>query len=578
MVASLSASLLSGLLAWAPPDPAPVQPSDQPNGQPEGPAAPPEGPVYDPNADSAQLRAQAFGDTSAELPYAIEPLQLSEVLEIALEENLDLQNRVIAVEVSEAQILAASGAFDVVITANLSASIQRSKPRGSAFVFSTGSRSISGGFGVARPLETGGRIALDINVSRTLTDQPISFFQPDLGSATLAQYQIRPTLTFQHPLLRGMGVKVNRAAIDRAKLARSNAEADELVAAQNLVRDLISAYWDVLAAERDLQNKRQSVELAREQLTRTEAQVRAGRLAAVESKAVEQSLAQRETDVLLAENTLLDVSLRLRTLMGQDFAGREVLGVSPATDPVESIQPEPIDVQAEIDRALAANPAVRQLEIALSSKRIDEIEAANSRLPQLDFTGTFAPQGRSVDTQPNAQTGEPGSTGSWGEAFRNFGTSDVARDGLFAEYTVTGALDLSWSVQNRAAKGNHQRVLAELRQAETNLKSVRQNTATQVISAGNKLRSAAKQIELARISIELAEQNLAAEQARFDVGRSTNYDVLFRIDELLNAQTTLLRAGLDYLRARAELQALTGEILPAYGLDLPSGAAAPSAG
>ena len=71
---------------------------------------------------------------------------------------------------------------------------------------------------------------------------------------------------------------------------------------------------------------------------------------------------------------------------------------------------------------------------------------------------------------------------------------------------------------------------------------------------------------------------LAAEQARFDVGRSTNYDVLFRIDELLTAQTTLLRAGLDYLRAKAELQALTGEILPAYGLDLPSGAAAPSDG
>ena len=46
--------------------------------------------------------------------------------------------------------------------------------------------------------------------------------------------------------------------------------------------------------------------------------------------------------------------------------------------------------------------------------------------------------------------------------------------------------------------------------------------------------------------------------------------LLFRIDELLNAQTTHLRAGLDYLRARAELQALTGEILPAYGLDLPS--------
>jgi outer membrane protein len=569
---SLSALLviaaLVGPLAWAPPaEPrAPAQPESAAEEPPR-----PEGPVYDPSAGSGALRQQAFGDLD-DLPYATEPMMLSDVLQIALDENIDMQNLLVGVEISEAQVLAATGAFDVVITAGLSVSASRTPPRGSAFIFATAARSITGYAGVSRPLETGGQISLDINVSRTITEQPLSFQNPGLGSAPLADYRIRPTLTFQHPLLRGMGLKVNRAAIDRARLARSNAEADQLVLAQNVIRDLVGAYWDVLAAQRDLENRRQSVELAKEQLTRTEAQVRAGRLAAVESKAVEQSLAQRETDVLLAENLLLDTSLRLRTLMGQEFAGREVLGVEPLTDPIELLRPEPVDMQAAIDRALAANPAVRQLEIALASRRIDEIEAANARLPQLDFTGTFSPQGRSVDFLPNAATGQPGATGSWGEAFRNFGTTNVAEDGLFADYTITGALDFSWSVQNRTAKGNHQRVLAELRQAELNLKAVRQSTATQVISATNGMRSAAKQIELAQLSIELAEQNLAAEQARFDVGRSTNYDVLFRIDELLNAQTTLLRAGLDYLRAKAELQAVTGEILPAYGLDLPSAA------
>jgi outer membrane protein TolC len=557
---SLSALLVIGQLAWAPPvqpDPPPPQPA--PTVPPPAPA-----PTYDPNADPG------------ELPYATEQLQLSEVLQIAIDENIELQNRVVAIEINEAQVLAASGAFDVVITAGVDVSAAKTAPRGSAFVFNTGQRFVTANFGVARPLETGGRIALDISVGRTLTDQPLNIANAAAsGSSTLAQYQIRPSLTFTHPLLKGMGIKVNRANIERAKLARSSAEADELVYAQNLVRDIISAYWDVLAAQRDLVNKRQSVELAKEQLARTEAQVRAGRLAAVESKAVEQSVAQRETDVLLAENFLLDASLALRTLMGQEFAGREILGIEPTTDPVESIRPEPVDMQAEIERALAANPAVRQLEIALASRRIDEIVAANQRLPQLDFTGSFAPLGRSVDKRPDAGSGDPGTRGSWGEAFRNFGNTNLS-DGLFAEYTITGALDLTWSVQNRTAKGNHQRVLAEIRQAELNLKGVRQTTATQVISASNKMRSAAKQIELAQVSIELAQQNLAAEQARFDVGRSTNYDVLFRIDELLTAQTTLLRAGLDYLRAKAELQALTGEILPAYGLDLPSGATVPA--
>jgi outer membrane protein TolC len=561
VLGSISALIVSGLLSWAPP------PTDPPAAGPATGPAPSEPPLEGPRPDPSADPAQAFRD-EGELPYSSEQLQLSQVLQVAIDENIDLRSKLVAVEISEAQILAASGAFDVTITAGLAASKVVNAPRGSAFIFSTGTRTVSGYMGVSRKLETGGRLTLNIDVARTLTDQPLSPFNPSLGSATLAGYRIQPTLTFQHPLLRGMGVRVNRTAIDRARLARSTTEADQLVTAQNLVRDLIGSYWDVLAAQRDLENKRQSVQLAQEQLTRTEAQVRAGRLAAVEAKAVEQSLMQRETDVLLAENLLLETSLRLRALMGQEFAGREVLGVQATTNPIDTIVPEPVDMDAAIKKALSANPAVRQLEVALASRRIDELELANQRLPQLDFTGTFAPQGRSVDRLPNTSTGAPGEAGSWGQAFRNFGTTDVAANGLFAEYTVSGALDLTWSVQNRTARGNHQRVLAELEQAELNLKSIRQNTATQVIIASNRLRSAAKQMELARLSIELAEQNLAAEQARFEVGRSTNYDVLFRIDELLKAQTTHLRAGLEYLRAKAELQALTGEILPAYGLDL----------
>src|SRR5690349_19012391 len=200
-----------------PTDPPPVGPVDT------MPAVPPieapiEGPPYDPNADPATLRAQAFTDDVAPLPYLSEPLQLSEVLEQALEENITLSTKLVAIEISEANILAAAGAFDVSITAGLSVSKQVSKPRGSAFIFATGARSISTYFGVARKLETGGRLSLRLDVQRTLTDQPLNIQNPSLGSATLAQYRIQPTLTFQHPLLKGMGVKVNRAAIDRARL------------------------------------------------------------------------------------------------------------------------------------------------------------------------------------------------------------------------------------------------------------------------------------------------------------------------------------------------------------------------
>lgn len=540
-----------------PPDPAP------PPAAAEGPAAPP----ADTGPEPAVAETGFSGDYEA--PFAMEDLQLSDTLSTALEQNLDLRGRVVDVDIAEANILASLGVFDVIITSGVAASLQESTPRGSAFIFSTGSRTLSGYFGISRGLETGGRVDLRFDVARTVTDQPVSFFDPSLGSNALASYSITPRLTLTHPLLRGMGIKVNRANIDRARIATSQSEALELDAAQNMVRDLVSAYWDVLFAKRDLQNKRQTVELQQQQLDRTKAQVAAGRLSPVDVKAVEQALATSESAVLVSENALLDASLTLRTLMGQGFADREVLGVMPSTDP-QLIKPEPVDFDTEIDKALKTNPQIRQLELALASKRIDEIEAANQRLPQLDFTGSFTPLGRSVDTAADPQTGEPAQKGSWSEAFRNFFNEDVGRDGVWAEWTVSGQLDLTWDVQNRGAKGTHQRVEAELRRAEINLEQIRQTIATSVIRSANGLRTAGKRMEVSAISVELAEQNLEAEQARFSVGRSTNYDVNFRIDELTQAQAEALSAQIDYLKALVQLQALTGEILPAYGLDLAS--------
>ncbi len=501
-----------------------------------------------------------------EAPFPSENLELSAVLKEAIEKNLALRLNVMDVEISESRVLAALGAYDVFLTAGINGNLSRSPQRGSQFTVSTGSRTLSGFVGFRRALETGGELSLQIDASRNLTDQPISFFDPTAGSAQISSYRVAPTLTLNHPLLKGAGLKVNRADINRTKIATSTAEASRQITAESIVRDLVTAYWDLLFAARDLDNKSQSVELAQRQLDRTRALVAAGRMAPVDAKAVEQSLATRESEVLLAENTLLDASVTLRALMGQQFVDRKVLGITPVTDPVVLVQP--VDVDAEIQRGLENNPQVRQIELALASRRIDELEAANQRLPQLDFSGSFTPQGRSVDTVPNPSSGDPGRRGNWGEAFRNFFTEDVGRDGLLADWTVQGSLTLTWDVQNRGPRGSHEAALGEIRKANLNLTQIRQTVATSVIRSANTLRTAAKRMDVTRISQELAEDNLKAEQARFEVGRSTNFDVLQRLDERDQAAADALSAQIEYLKARIQLQSLNGKILPAFGVDL----------
>jgi len=82
----------------------------------------------------------------------------------------------------------------------------------------------------------------------------------------------------------------------------------------------------------------------------------------------------------------------------------------------------------------------------------------------------------------------------------------------------------------------------------------------------SELETAEASMGSARQSVELAEQTLAAEQGRYNLGESTNFDVLRRVDEIEAADAEQLAAEIEYLRALVQLQALNGEILSAYGL------------
>ena len=556
----MTGSLLLALCFAAPPDSGsdaqpPPPPPPETTSQPESTAEP---------TAAAAMPSSGLTDDYVP-PFPSDELQLSSVLEAAAETNLDLALTVVDIEISEATVLAALGAYDVFLTAGINGGIVESPQRGSQFAINLGSRAVGGNVGFQRALETGGSVSLNIAATRTLTDQPSNPFDASQGVTTLSSYSIVPTLTLTHQLLQGAGLKVNRADINRAKIATSVAEATTQQRAQEVARDVISAYWDLLFAHRDLINKRRSVEQAQRQLDRTQALVRAGRLSPVDAKAVEQGLAAREAEVITAENTLLDRSLTVRTLMGQEFAERKTLGVLPATDPV--VKTRTVVVQEEIDKALAANPQIKQIELSLASRRIDELVAANARLPRLEASGTFTPQGRSIDAVPDPTTGNPGQQGSWGEAFRNIFSDDVSEDGLLADWTLRGSLTLTWDVQNRGPKGQHEQAKLQIKRAKTQLRQARQQVAAGVIRAANSLRTASKSIEVTQISYDLAEENLAAEQARFDVGRATNFDVLLRLDEVDTAAANALNAEISYLKALAQLQALTGEILPAYGLD-----------
>ncbi len=77
-----------------------------------------------------------------------------------------------------------------------------------------------------------------------------------------------------------------------------------------------------------------------------------------------------------------------------------------------------------------------------------------------------------------------------------------------------------------------------------------------------------KRIEAATASRELAEEQLQAEESKFEVGLSTNFFVLQSQRDLATAQDAELRAILDYQRALIEFERTQRAFLGGAGIAL----------
>jgi outer membrane protein TolC len=66
--------------------------------------------------------------------------------------------------------------------------------------------------------------------------------------------------------------------------------------------------------------------------------------------------------------------------------------------------------------------------------------------------------------------------------------------------------------------------------------------------------------------VRLANENIKIETDRFNLGKSTNFDVLNRQEDLRQAELRKTQALIDWHKAEIVVQALTGDILPMYGI------------
>jgi outer membrane protein TolC len=465
-------------------------------------------------------------------------ITLPELLQISVRQAPALQSAKIDIAIAEARIRQTWARNDWLIQAQL----RGSRAYGivaSGFTVDNDTR-FDGTADLSRALPTGGTVALHAATGYDTSDYHTDTIPRVNGSTTSWVQDISGSIV--QPLLRGRGRTLFDANEARATLARDATVLAKRLAAIQAVQSVISAYWDLVLAERSVALTEASLALARERLRVTTIGAEGGKIPRSEIPAVLQIIATREEDVLNRELAVLDRSIALRRAAGMPIGAGE-LGLRVATD-LET-QDLPLDLGQLVERAYAASPELAELAKQDTSATIDIAVTENGLLPQLDAALSFGPTG---------------TAGTFGQSWKNLVELKTI--------SIGGSLTFSQSLGQNDVRGRAREQREARRKLAVNAFDLRAQIAQTMSRAVAQIELARRRVTLSQQAIDLANQNIKIEIDRFNLGKSTNFDVLNRQEDLRQSELRKIEALIDWHKAETVVQALTGDVLPMYGIAL----------
>lgn len=453
-------------------------------------------------------------------PVAQEPgpaleLTLLEAARVALENDLGLKLAENTAEISQYTYEGSWGSFDPTWRANAGYSDTENRNNNPFFgIDSINSQTLEIGTGLNLPLLTGG--AVDLSFEQSNTDSNFALFQRSVSE--------RIALSFNQPLLRGGGTAF-ATSTQRENEYRLRRQIESVrQARQDLLQRVAQTYWDLVTALEQARVADETLALGREQLAQNQRRLAAGVGTEVEVLQAETNVAQRVEQKLAREVTVRAAADKLKGLMypgtNASHWERELRPVTklPETDP-ESVP----SWNAAFSVALVERSELRQQLFQIDATEEQLLRASSLRRSQLDFsfqTSSFAIERNEGDSLESA-----------------FGWDYP---------TYAAQLNFSAPIGNRTALNAEKSARAAVRAARLAYDQLESQIVEEVRAAVRNTNYSIEAVRAAAASAELARRQLAAEQARYREGLSTNFQVLEfqqQLAESLYSQT-LARANL----------------------------------
>ncbi|HEX7770980.1 MAG TPA: TolC family protein, partial [Pyrinomonadaceae bacterium] len=315
------------------------------------------------------------------------PLSLNDAIKRALENNNDIEVARDDVRFAETQLRSLEGIFDPVFSLTPQYD-KRISPQQSQ---------LGGGSGTSGTVSTttwsvvpsvqkqfgrgGGNYFLQFQNSHTNTSNSFSLLNPF--------YSSNLSLQFTQPLWRDRSIANNRRQIRIQRKRLDQSDADFRQRTIEVITRVQQAYWELVFALRDQQNQLANLNLSRESLRNIEAQIAAGAKAPLERAEVQTELANRETALYSAIQTVAIAENNLKILIFKNPNSPEWSTQLTPTD-TPKFDTTPVNLADALKAAHDNRPELRRLRLQGDINDIDITFFKNQTKPQIDLVGTFA--------------------------------------------------------------------------------------------------------------------------------------------------------------------------------------------
>jgi outer membrane protein TolC len=454
-------------------------------------------------------------------------ITLDGALELALQQNMLFAAVVLDTELALYNYRGSYGTFDWLFHAGGGVSDTKGQAQS---VF--GGEDVNSQFGnldFTRNFDIGGTFKAAFSTVNTKTNSAITTINPSTHDLV--------SLTYTQPLLRGAWREYNTAMQRESELVWRQQVERERAARQKLLLDVSIAYWDLVAARDQLEVKVSSVDLAKAQVEQEKRRLDAGVGTRLDVLQAETQVATRDQERLEADVRVRGAADVLRALIfpGKDPDRWETLILPKTPLPPEVSGDEAPPWTQALDLALDNRAELHEQRMVIDMMALRHDLRRNEKRPELNVE-----------------------LGAIGEGFS--GDSGTAFDDAFSfDYpTLSARLNYSMPIGNTTARYAAEAAWVDLRKARLDYDQLESRIAAEVRLAVRQMLYQAESVKAARKSIELAREQLKAEEARRQVEITTNFQVLQFQQDLVAAVSSEREARANFAKAVVVLRHAQG--------------------